>query len=105
MLSSTLAEVTTLWETSVMTYQSMSCEECKYYEPYHKYPNPNSVARHYCTKCNEEIRYIRESYYSDLYVVWYPKKCYFNDYFELADKYKNQDDKWYISGLACQVED
>ena len=90
------------------TYQKMDCVNCKYYEAYHKYPNPNSVARHYCKKCHNEIKYIRENYHSDFYVAWLPKGCYFNNYFEYSDEYlqKEKDKlKGYEYGLACQVED
>lgn len=63
------------------TYQIMSCQNCKYYEAFHQYPNPNAVARHYCTRCNEEIEY-RRYFGTDFYSVWYPRLCYFNNYFE-----------------------
>ena len=43
------------------TYQYLQCEKCKHYESYHRYPNPNAVARHYCKKCNDEITYRRAS--------------------------------------------
>ena len=33
------------------------CVDCKYYESYHKYPNSNVVARHYCKRWHEEIIY------------------------------------------------
>ena len=85
------------------TYQCMDCLKCKYYEAYHQYPNPNSVARHYCKKCYDEIRYVRENYHSDFYVVWLPKGCYFNNYFEsIPEQSKDRD---FEEGLACQVED
>lgn len=91
-----------------MTYQTLDCVNCKWYESYHHYPNPNSVARHYCKKCNDEIRYVRESIFSDFYAVWYPKMCYFNNYFEYSDEYIKREEermKAYDGGLACQVED
>jgi len=89
-----------------MEYQAMKCKDCKYYESYRQYPNPNSVAKHYCIKCNEEIQYVRTSYYSDVYTVWLPKGCYFNDYFEFSDEYlKRQKEKYTTGLLGCQIED
>ena len=37
-------------------YEEMKCKNCKHYEAFHKYPNPNAVATHYCTKCKEKNR-------------------------------------------------
>lgn len=89
-----------------MKYQVMKCKDCKYYESYHQYPNPNAVAKHYCTKCNEEIEYIRTNYDSDVYAVWLPKGCYFNDCFEFSDKFlKRQKEKYTTGLLGCQIED
>ena len=85
-----------------MTYQTLDCLKCKYYESYHQYPNPNSVARHYCKKCDDEIRYVRESCNSDFYVVWYPKKCYFNNYFDPIPEEPVVCEDY---GLHCQIED
>ena len=89
------------------TYQKMGCKDCKYYESYHQYPNPNSVARHYCKKCHEEIEYRRE-FGSDFFVVWLPKTCYFNNYFEESEEAKKQYEvkhTYFEFGLACQIED
>jgi len=73
-----------------MTYQYLGCKNCKYYEEFHQYPNPNAYARHFCKKCNEEIRYVKAGYYSDFYVVWLPKLCYFNDYFEESEQARKE---------------
>lgn len=88
------------------SYQKMSCEECKYYESYHQYPNPNAVARHYCKRCREEIKYKR-IIGSDVFIVWLPKRCYFDDYFEISEEAKKRDDEKYHSefGFAYQIED
>lgn len=90
------------------TFQEMSCKKCKYYESFHRYPNPNAVATHYCKKCNEEIRYVRSSPFSDFYTIWLPKRCYFNNYFEESEEYKKWLEERYTVpeyGLSCQVED
>lgn len=63
-------------------YEKLLCKECKHYESYHKYPNPNAVARHYCKRCKDEIRYMKYSPIYNYRIVWLPKLCYFNDYFE-----------------------
>lgn len=91
-------------------YEKMKCVSCKYHEWYHKFPNPNAIATHWCTKCREEIRYVKDSPISDYRIVWLPKRCYFNNYFEESDEYKKQrelNDYYsdYEHGLACQVED
>lgn len=87
-------------------YQQMGCKDCKYYEAYHRHPNPLAISDHWCKKCNEEIRYVRCSPISDWYEVWLPKKCYFNDYFEESDEYKERYKRRYESKITfCQVED
>ena len=68
-------------------YQVMYCEECGFYESYHKHPNPNATSRHWCRRCNEEIKYVRVSPIQNFHMVWRPKACYFNGYF----KYKTED--------------
>jgi hypothetical protein len=77
---------------------------------FHQFPNPNAIATHYCKKCKEEIRYVRDSPISDYYIVWLPKRCYFNNYFEESEECENMrklNDFYsdYEHGLACQVED
>ena len=87
-------------------YQQMRCEDCKHYEAYHRHPNPNAISTHWCKKCYEEIRYVRSSPISDHYLVWLPKRCYFNDYFEYSDDYKKRQERLYTSRIEfCQVED
>ena len=85
-------------------YEEMKCKNCKYYEAFHKYPNPNAVATHYCTKCKEEIEYRRSSPLSDWYLVWLPKKCYFNGYFEESEEAKKKREERYGGITFCQVE-
>lgn len=60
----------------------IQCEKCKHYEAYHKCINSYGVARHYCKKCNEAIQLRRENYDYNSWRVWFPKNCYFNNYFE-----------------------
>ena len=55
------------------------CEDCKYYESYHQFPNPLAVAEHWCTKCKEEIYLVKQGF---LYTTVIPKKCYFNKYYK-----------------------
>ena len=74
----------------------MCCEKCKHYEPYHQYPNPNAFAKHYCTKCKEEIKIIQG-------IVWLPKGCYINDYFEATEASKREQENKYI--YFYQIED
>lgn len=88
------------------TYQKLQCKQCKHYESYHQYPNPNAVARHYCKKCKDEIEYRRVSPISDFYVVWLPKGCYFNDYFEESEESKKERESRYNVGFGFyQIED
>lgn len=89
------------------TYQKLQCEKCKYYESFHQYPNPNAYARHYCKKCNDEIKYVRVGFFSDFYTVWLPKGCYFNDYFEESDMSKRERERQenFNPFDFCQVED
>lgn len=75
----------------------MYCEKCKHYESFHHYPNPNAVARHYCTKCKEEIKCIQG-------MIWYPKGCYLNDYFEETEESKRERESRYDI-YFCQIED
>lgn len=94
----------------IIFYENMKifCANCKHYESYHHYPNPNAVARHYCTKCKDEIKMVRNSMFTNLLSPYIPKECYFNNYFEESDEYKKYLDKLYKSDaydLACQVED
>ena len=81
---------------------SFDCQNCKHYQYYyHGFPNPNAYAKHYCLKCNDYIR-VNE------FGVWYPKLCYFNNYWEPSEEYlKEQEEKYtyYIGGLHCQIED
>ena len=86
------------------TYQVLECKKCKHYESFHQYPNPNAVATHYCKKCREEIKYVRANMFSDMYMVWLPKKCYFNDYFEESEESKRERESRYIDYDFCQVE-
>ena len=86
------------------TYQVLECKKCKHYEAFHQYPNPNAVATHYCKKCREEIKYVRANMFSDMYKVWLPKKCYFNDYFEESEESKRERESRYINYDFCQVE-
>ena len=87
-------------------YQNLQCEKCKHYESFHHYPNPNAVARHYCKKCNDEITYRRNSPISDFYLVWLPKGCYFNDYFEESEESKKERESRYNIGWGFyQIED
>lgn len=86
------------------TYQKLECESCVFYEAYHQYPNPNAVARHYCKKCKEEIRYVRQSYFSDFYVVWLPKACYFHNYYIESEKSKKEREERYTFNW-CEIED
>lgn len=87
-------------------YQTLECKKCKYYESYHQYPNPNAVARHYCKKCNEEIKYVRTNMFSDMYMVWLPKKCYFNGYFEESEESKREREARYnVEWGFYQIED
>ena len=86
------------------TYQVLECEKCKHYESFHRYPNPNAVARHYCNKCNDEIKYVRANMFSDMYMVWLPKKCYLNNYFEESEESKRERESRYIDYGFCQVE-
>lgn len=91
-------------------YERMKCKDCKHYEYGHQFPNPNAIASHWCKKCHEEIRYVRDSPISDYRIVWLPKRCYFNNYFEESEEYKKQQKQndFYSDfehGLACQVED
>ena len=72
------------------TYQYLACEKCKHYESFHQFPNPNAYARHFCKKCDEEIRYVKAGYFSDFYVVWLPKQCYFNNYFEESEQARRE---------------
>lgn len=83
----------------IIPNEDIVCMSCKHYESYHKYANPLAVARHWCVKCNDEIKV----YGANLY---YPKGCYFNDYYEEREEHKKMVEKRYkISPLACQVED
>ena len=84
-------------------YEQLKCERCRYYESYHQYPNPNAVARHYCKKCNDEIRYVRYPG-RDHYIVWLPKSCYFNGYFEESEESKKEREARYTYYDFCQVE-
>lgn len=68
-------------------YERMFCEDCKHYEANHRHPNPLAVSRHWCKKCNADIRYVRDGYFRDFYSVFVPKPCYFNDYFEASEEY------------------
>lgn len=91
-------------------YEKMKCVDCKHYEYAHQHPNPNAISSHWCKKCNEEIRYVRDSPISDYRIVWLPKRCYFNNYFEESEECKQRrklNDYYsdYEHGLACQVED
>lgn len=87
-------------------YQVLKCEKCKHYEAFHQYPNPNAVARHYCKKCRDEIRYVREHPLYDRYIVWLPKGCYFNVYFEESEEAKKERERRYVSEWTFyQVED
>lgn len=87
------------------TYEVMGCKDCKHYEAYHKHPNPLATSRHWCKKCGQEIRYVRASPISDFYIVWLPKGCYINGYFEYSDEYKKQQENRYKGITFCQVED
>ena len=88
------------------TYQVLECEKCKHYESYHRYPSPNAVARHYCKKCKDEIRYKRTNPISDFYIVWLPKGCYFNGYFEESEESKKEREARYNVGFGFyQIED
>lgn len=92
----------------IITSEMIECEKCKHYESYHRYPNPNAVARHYCAKCNEEIKLVRISPFNDERTVWLPKACYFNHYFEESEEYKEwlrSRSECLVHGLACQIED
>ena len=86
------------------TYQNLECKKCKHYESYHHYPNPNAVARHYCKKCRDEIKYVRTSLINDYYMVWLPKACYFNGYFEESEESRKERESRYINHGFCQVE-
>ena len=86
------------------SYETMGCKDCKYYESYHKYPNPNAISPHWCKKCNEEIRYVRVSPISDYYMVWLPKRCYFNGYFEESEECKKKRESRYSGIEFVQVE-
>ena len=86
-------------------YQELDCIGCKHYESYYQYPNPNAVARHYCTKCGEEIKYIRSHIGSDFFIVWLPKGCYFNNYFEESEASKKIREEKFIDYGFCQIED
>ena len=99
---------TILRSESMGRYQEMKCKNCKHYEMWHQHPNPNAVSQHWCKKCGAEIEYCKVSPLSDNYMVWLPKKCYFNNYFEESEEYKEWCDtryRTYEGGLACQVED
>lgn len=75
------------------------CKSCIYYESYHRYLNPMAVARHYCTKCNDEIYIYNHN-------LIFPKACYFNDYYEESEEHRREVARRYqVSELACQVED
>ena len=88
------------------TYEYLQCAKCKHYESYHHYPNPNAVARHYCKKCKDEIKYIKSTPISDYYMVWLPKSCYFNGYFEESDESKTERERKYTAGWEFyQIED
>lgn len=85
----------------------MRCLNCKYYESYHQDPNPNSITRHYCTKCDDVI-HATACIDGSFKCVKIPKKCYFNDYFEESDEYKAYLENRYEfpeNGLFTQVED
>ena len=76
----------------IIRTSEISCSKCIYYEKYHQFPNPNAFAKHYCKKCNEEIKVNNG-------IVFLPKLCYINNYFEetkaskrekeAKEKYKN----------------
>lgn len=87
-------------------FQELKCEKCKHYEAYHHYPNPNAVARHYCKKCKDEIRY-KKVPGSDFYIVWLPQRCYFRNLFEESDESKKEREERFMiyTGFADQVED
>ena len=87
------------------TYQVLGCTKCKHYESCHQYPNPNAIARHYCNKCKDEIKYVRQSPIGDFYFVWLPKQCYFNGYFEESEESKRERENRYVDRGFCQVED
>ena len=77
-----------------------ACENCKYLERYHKFPNPMASSVPWCTKCNEEIEYN-----SKTGTTWFPKECYHNDYFEPSDEVKEREATKYMAGfLAYQVD-
>ena len=85
----------------------MLCKNCKWYESYHQDPNPNSISRHYCLRCDDVIHATLDLDASYKYVR-IPKKCYFNDYFEESDEYRKYlENKFNIpeDGLHTQVED
>lgn len=84
----------------------MECKDCKYYEAYHK--RGNSTYTHWCTRCHQEIRYVRESPFRDSFVVRIPGRCYYNNYFERSQEAIKKWESLYVDygyGLANQVED
>ena len=88
------------------TYEYLKCQNCRHYEQFHQMPNPTVVKTHWCTKCNDAISYYKAR--EGTYLVYLPKQCYFNNYFEESDEYKEQLAQRYSvpeSGLHCQVED
>ena len=42
--------------------------------------------------------------FSDTYMVWLPKKCYFNGYFKESEESKRERENRYIDYGFCQVE-
>lgn len=90
----------------ISQFQELKCKNCKHYEAYHHYLNPNAVARHYCKKCKDEIKY-KKTLNSDLYTVWFPKRCYFQNLFEESEASKKEYKERFIiyTGFADQIED
>ena len=83
----------------------LQCEDCKFYEPYHKHPNPLATSRHWCQKCGEEIRLVKINQRGDK-AAWLPKACYFNGYFEESEESKRRRQQRYIlDNEWCQIED
>ena len=94
----------------MVKYQKLGCKKCAHYEAFHKYPNQNAVARHYCKKCNDEISYRLVQgfeYDIDLYIVWLPKRCYFQNLFEESEEAKREREERFIAynnSFADQVD-